>query len=100
MAGTPLLPSCEVRFAEPAGKARVALRIPGEHDEMGPWRVGDAGPGWRRAGQRDLRAEDGAHPELPGSLEETHHPVQPVMIGQGKCFELEPGRLGDKLVRV
>jgi len=73
VAGTALLATGEMAFADGAGKSGVALRAAGENDQVGPGRVGDTSTRWRRdgrgtgrilaaAGKGELGAEDGGTP--------------------------------------
>ena len=78
---------------------------------MGAGRVRDPGtrapPGRRGGGkaegaigQGELGPEDGGHPRLLCRLGETHHSVEPVVVGQRQGFEAEPGGLRDQLFGV
>ena len=112
VAGAPLLATGEMALADGAGKARVALRVAGEDDQVGPGRVGDPGARGRRHGPSRRRSQGceaarvSSAPKTVGTpsllcrLGEADHAVEPVVVGQSQGAELEPGGLGDELLGV
>ena len=48
-------------------------------------------------GERDLGAEHGGDADLARRLGEAHHPVEPVVVGDGDRLEAEPGGFGGEL---
>ena len=51
-------------------------------------------------GERDLGAEHGGDADLTRRLGEAHHPVEPVVVGDGDRLEAEPGGFGGELLGV
>ena len=92
-----LLPTGQVRVRQLPRQSPIPLRTPGKHQQMRPRRirlVGAADPA-----ERQLGTEHGGHVEFPGRLGEPHHPVEPVVIGQGQGTQTEPGRLLHQFLR-
>ena len=92
-------------FTGRPGQPGVPDSALGQHDEMLPLGIGDAGlpdhPGRRpRRAERQLGAEHGGQAELPGDPREPDGAVEPVMVGDRQPAEPEPGRLGDEILRM
>jgi hypothetical protein len=94
-----LLAAGELRGADLAGEAPVALRVAGEHQQMGALRVGDTA---LRGGQvqGELGAEHRRHADRPGRLGEAHRAVAAVVVGQRDRLQAEPARLLGQLLGV
>ena len=92
-----LLPAGHVGCGDGAGQAAVAFRAAGQHQQVLPCRVGDAGAG-DVGFQRELRTEHRGQAVLAGGLGEADHAVEAVVIGQGQCLQIQPGGLGDHLL--
>ncbi len=97
--GSPLLPALEVGLGQDGRQPGITLGIPGQHDEVGPARVGLTGTGPGR-GQGHLGPEDRRQPTGPGRLGEPHHPVEAVMVGQSQRGQPQPMGFGHQLLGV
>ena len=109
----PLL-ACQVAEADGAGEAGVAGRSVGQQHQVAAGRIGGVGIGQlagvdleqgvvlgagdalgvgEAGGERELGAEHGRQAGGACRLGEAHHPVEPVVIGEGERLETEPGGL-------
>ena len=117
VARTAFLATGEMGLTDGTGEARVALRIAGEDDQVGPGRVGDPGTWCRRgaapalerkpardvravAGKRELSTEHGRHSRLLSRLGKAHHAVEAVVVCKCQSPEPEPGSLRDELLGI
>ena len=100
--GPTLLPALEVGLGDGPAEAGVALGVAGQHDQVGPVRVGHAGAqvGAVDVGQGELGAEHGGQPERPGRHGEPHHAVQAVVVGEGDRRQAEPYRFRGQFLGV
>jgi len=101
--GGSLGPCRQVGLGDRTGQCPVAVRSTGQHQQMGGARVRDprrwiqqAG----RGGQVQLGPEHRGQPDGACRLGEADHPVQPVVVGEGECGQVQPRRLGDELLRL
>ena len=94
--GLALLAASQLRRAERAGQAGVALRVARQHDEVAAFRVGLAVLGLAQL-EAELGAEHRGHPDLAGGLGEADDAVEAVVVGDGQRLETEPSGFLDEL---
>ncbi len=92
----PALLAAQLGVADGPGQQRVAAGVAGQHHQVA---LVGARP---RVGlphrhppppEGELAAEDGGQAELAGGLGHAHHPVEPVVVGDGQRLEAESGGL-------
>ena len=97
--GAALLLPGELGGADRAAQPPVTVGIAREQEQVAALRIGH--PVLRRGEpQRQLRAEDGADPELGGGLGEPDHAVHPVVVGEREGVEPQAGGPLDQLLGV
>jgi hypothetical protein len=94
-----LLTAAQVRLRDRARQPGVTLRAVRQHQQVPPLGVGLTVLRFRQV-QRQLRTEDGRQRQPPGRLGEPHHPVEPVVIGDGEPGQSQPRRLLGQLLGV
>jgi len=97
-----LLAAGQLGGADHGAQPPVAFGVPGQDEQMAPFRVGRLTRVGRQA-DAQFRAEHCAQlraapvGEPPRGLRELRRPVHPVVVGEGEYLEPEPGGLGDQL---
>ncbi len=97
--GLALLAPGQLAGADGGGQAGVALRPPGQHQQVVALGVGLAVLRLAQAAGQ-LGAEDRGHPHRPGRLGEADDPVEPVVVGQRQRAEAQAGGLLRQLLGV
>ncbi len=89
--------ACKVRRRQLARQPSIPFGTAGKHQQVRPTRVGLLGAIAATEGQ--FGTEHRLHVEFLGGFGEPHHPVEPVVIGQGDGTQIEPGGLLDEFLR-
>ncbi len=87
----------QMRRRQLPGQPPIPFRPAGQHQQVRPRRVGLLGAG--AVAQRQLGTEHRGHVQFLGGLGETHHPVEPVVIGQRDGPQIQAGGLLDEFLR-
>ena len=97
VAGLAFLAPGQMGGGQLTGQPPIPLRPAGQHQQMRAGRIGDVGADG--IGQRQFGTEHRRHTVFPRGLGEAHHPVQPVVVGEGDRAQAQPYGLLDKLLR-
>ena len=92
-----LLPPARCAVASCRDSRRYPSGPRASTSRCGPRRIGLLGA--VAAAERQFRTEHRLHLEFLGGLGESHHPVQPVVVGQRDGAQIEPGGLLDEFLR-